>query len=379
MGPRLKLARRTLRTSGPRWTATLIADRVAPVGVLRLWPDWTVSERALGDQLRAVLGAWGMPDEHVETTVAHTLYADLRGIGSHGSAMLLHYARGVRSGSLDPRAEARVVRDGGATAVVDGGGGLGHVPADAAMRLAIERAREHGLAAVAVRNSGHFGAAGSYASLATDAGLIGLVTTSTEQPAVVPAGGAEAKLGTNAFALAAPGEDGRPFLLDMATSSASHGRIALAWRRGRRIPRGWAVDARGRAVTDARAAMEGRRLTPLGSSLALGSHKGYGLATVVEILSAVLPASEGVGHFVLALHPDRFRDDFGGGLDELAASLRASEPLDPKRPVLVAGDPEHAELERRRARGIPLPRGTIEDIRAVARASGVPFALRPGA
>jgi LDH2 family malate/lactate/ureidoglycolate dehydrogenase len=378
VGSRLDLLAETLRSSGPRWTATLVADRLAPVGVLRLWPDWTVSEVVLGKQLRAVLHAWGMGIDPVETTLRHMLYADLHGIESHGSAMLLHYSRGVESGTIDPRAEPEVVRDEGATAVVDGGGGLGHVPAELAMRLAVERAREHGLAAVAVRNSAHFGAAGSYASIATDAGLIGLVTTSVERPAVVPTRGAAARLGTNALALAAPGENGPPFLLDMATSTVSHGRIAVAWRRGRRIPRGWAVDARGRAVTNARAAMEGRRLTPLGSSPALGSHKGYGLATAVELLSAVLPASERTGHLFLALDPSRFRKAFGTGADELTDSLRATEPLDPSRPVLVAGDPERAESERRRAHGIPLPRATVEDIRAVTRAAGVPFILRSG-
>jgi LDH2 family malate/lactate/ureidoglycolate dehydrogenase len=379
LGSPFKLVADTVRASGPRWTATLVADRVLPLGVLRLWPEWRVEPDALAGQLRAVLRAWGMGDPQVETTVRHVLYADLHGVDSHGCAMLLHYQRGVAAGTFDAAAVPEVVRETDTTALVDGGGGLGHVAADTAMRLAVDKCRSAGLAAVAVRNSGHFGAAGSYASLATDAGLIGMVTTTTDLPAVVPTHGAEPMLGTNAIAFAAPARRNRPFLLDIATSTASLGRAVTAWRRGRRIPPGWAMDERGRAVTNGRVAAEGRRLTPLGSTHALGSHKGYGLAAAAAVLSSVLPGSERVGHFCLALDPARFRElaAFEGDLDVLLDSLRASAPLDPRRPVRVAGDPERAAHAERTRTGIPLPRAVVEDIRAVTRSAGVPFTLEP--
>src|SRR5262249_11507171 len=145
--------------------------------------------------------------------------------------------------------------------------------------------------------------------------------------------------------------------LDMATSTASLGKLVMAWRKSRAIPAGWALDRRGRAVTDGRLGYEGRRLTPLGSSAVLGSHKGYGLGTAVAILSSVLSgdrsaASANVGHFFLVIDPARFREpgQFGADLDVLLDSLRASAPIDRRRPVLVAGDPEDAALaERRRA------------------------------
>jgi LDH2 family malate/lactate/ureidoglycolate dehydrogenase len=250
------------------------------------------------------------------------------------------------------------------------------------MRLAIAKCRDGGLGAVAVRNSGHFGAAGGYARLAADAGLIGIAATNTEDPAVVPTFGAEARLGTNALAFAAPAEPGRPFLLDMATSTVSLGTIARAWRTGRRIPAGWAVDARGRPVRGARRAALERRLTPLGGTRAMSSHKGYGLAAVVEVLSAVLPGAEGVGHFFLALDPGAFREPgrgaFAGELASLLEWLRGTRPLDPRRPVLVAGDPERAVAAERSRSGIPLARAVVEDIRAVAHASRAPFVLDGG-
>src|SRR5262249_41605383 len=159
-----------------------------------------------------------------------------------------------------------IVHEGEATALLDGGGGLGHVPADGAMKLAIAKAAAHGIAAVAVRNSGHFGAAGSYAALAARAGLIGVATTGTRVPSVAPAFGVDAMLGTTPIAFAAPAARNRAFLLDMATSTAPLGRLGVAAQRGQAIPRGWALDQRGRPVRNARRALAQRRLTPLGGS-----------------------------------------------------------------------------------------------------------------
>lgn len=379
----------SVRDAGPLWTASLILDRLVPWGVLGLWRDWRVTPDVLAAQITAILQAWGMSPEHTAITVEHVLYADLRGIDSHGSSMLRHYHEGVSNGSLTMTPLIEVVRDAETTALVDGGGGLGHVPADTAMKLAIAKCRAAGVGAIAVRNSGHFGAAGAYVSMATAAGFIGFVTTSTKEPAVVPTYGRDAQLGTNALAFAAPAARNAPFLLDMATSTASLGRITTAWRRGRSIPSGWAVDARGRPVTSGRAAAAGRRLTPLGSSRAMGSHKGYGLSVLVEILSSVLAGvrprhrhevpNGAVGHFCLAIDPQRFRavGEFQSDLDTLLDALHATAPVAADQPVLVAGDPElAAEAERRRS-GIPVSRSVVEDIRMVTRASGAPFLLTP--
>jgi LDH2 family malate/lactate/ureidoglycolate dehydrogenase len=324
-----------------------------------------------------------MPTEHAATTAEYLLYADLHGIDSHGCAMLEAYRRGIGSGAICVAPTIEVVRQDASTALLDGGGGLGFVPADAAMRLAIEACRHGGVGAVAVRNSGHFGAAGAYAALAARAGFIGLATTNTREPAVVPTGGRRSMLGTNPIAFAAPAAAERPFLLDMATSTVPLGRVALAAHRGERIPDDWAVDERGRPERSARRAVRARRLTPLGGSAVGSSHKGYGLAVAVEILSALLPgaaateAGSRVGHFLLALDPARFRapDEFAPDVDALLGELRASPALDPANPVRVAGDPEFAAAEERSRRGIPLARGVVEDLRAVARACGAPFLL----
>ena len=371
----------SLRVSGPLWTASLILERVVRVNVLGRWPVRRVPVERLRGQVLAILAAWGMPEVEAATTADHLIYPDLCGIDAHGVAMLLHYHRAVSDGTMAVQASVEVVAEGPATAVLDGGGGLGHVAADRAMRVAIEKAREVGVAAVVVRRSGHFGAAGSYAAMAGEAGLLGLVTTNTLEPAVVPTFGADPMLGTNAISFAAPSSSRRGFLLDMATSTVSLGKVLTRWREGRRIPAGWALDSRGRPVRNGRLAAAQRRLTPLGSRPETASHKGYGLAAMVEILSGALPGLSaqggGVGHFFCVVDPGRFRDDGGLGrdVDLLADSLRAGRPMSPDRPILVAGDPERAARDQRLRDGIPLSRSMIEDIRTVAHRSRVPFIL----
>jgi LDH2 family malate/lactate/ureidoglycolate dehydrogenase len=380
--------RRVARESGPLWAATVAVDRLGPLGIQRLWPSRRVPAETLERQLAAVFASWGMCDEHVATTAAMVLYADLRAIDSHGSGMLPFYHRQLVAGRLEPSPRIEVVREKAATALLDGGGGLGHVPACRAMRLAVEKARTSGTAAVAVRNSGHFGAAGAYARIAAAQGMLGVVKTSTPTPAVVPTRGIDPLLGTNPIAFAAPARRHPPFLLDMATSTVSLGKLLERWRRGRSLPAGWALDREGRPATNGWSAHAGRRLTPLGGTPLLGSHKGYGLATAVEILSAVLPGlrrerggsrpgPREVGHFFLAVDPASLREDgaFADDLDELIDALHATPALEPGQPVLVAGDPEEAALAERSARGIPLSRAVLEGIRGVAASSGAPFLL----
>jgi LDH2 family malate/lactate/ureidoglycolate dehydrogenase len=376
---------RVRKDSGLLWASTLVLDRVVPVG-RRLWPPRVVTSATLGEQVGLVLRAWGLTEEHAETTVERMLYADLHGIDSHGSSMLRFYDELRAAGRLNPNPSIEIVRDGAATALIDGGGGLGHVPATLAMEQAIERSLDSGVGIAAVRNSGHFGAAGAYAAMASERGLIGIATTSTPTRTVVPTFGREPRLGSNAIAIGAPAGRNRPFLLDMATSTVSLGKLAERWKREGRIPAGWALDEHGRPVTSGRLAMRHRRLTPLGGGESTSGYKGYGLGVVVEILSALLPGVEtngsraehrSVGHFFCAIDPAAFRERgaLADELDGLIDSLHATPPAEPGRRVLVPGDPEAQVFAERSAHGIPLSRGVFEDIRAVSIASGAPFLL----
>ncbi len=346
-------------------------------------------------QAAAVLTAWGMPRQAAQITAARMIEADLRGVDSHGIGMMTQYEEMHGSGYFKMSAQARVTRDDPVTATIDGDGGLGHVPSTLASDLAIEKCRAFGLAMTAVRNSNHYGAAGVYALRIAEAGYIGLSGSSVHRAAIVPTYGAEPMFGTNPLAFAAPMRREPPFVLDMATSTAAIGKIKLALLHGQPIPEGWAVDETGAPLTDPELALATRLMTPLGGSRELGSHKGYGLAAMVEILSAVLPGalatpSRGrnraspnakgrydVGHFFVAIDPGRFGAEgaFDDDLEAMVAALRQSRPRASGQPVLVAGDPERAAEEERRKNGIPIPETYLRALRGVAKRAGAPYLL----
>ena len=340
-------------------------------------------------QLVALFEAWGLTSEDAAITADVLTRADLMGIDSHGVTLIPLYDELIRSGKLAAGADIRVTRSFGATAVIDGGGGFGQVPSVRAMDLAIERARAFGIGAVGVRNSNHYGAAGVYAIRAAEAGLIGLSTTAVYKPSIVPTFGREPRLGTNPIAFAAPARNGKPFLLDMATSTIAIGKLKLAAREGKRLPEGWALDRNGRPQPDPDQALADRLMTPLGGSRAMGGHKGYGLAAMVEVLSTLVPGAAyaplrpadaerfDVGHFHMAIHPDAFRDagDFSDDMDAFMDCLRATRPADEGEPVRVPGDPEHDAFERRSRDGIPVPRSLMRAVEAIARGCGAPFLL----
>ena len=335
-------------------------------------------------QIEALLGAWGMAAPHAAVTAEVLLAADLMGIDSHGASMLPLYGQQLRDGGATATPQIEVVHEKAAAALIDAGGGFGQVPTMMAVDMAAERAERFGIACVAIRNSNHYGAAGVYARRLAERGLIGLSTSSVWRAAIVPTGARQARLGTNPVAFAAPSARGRPFLLDMATSTAAIGKLKLAARAGTEMPEGWALTPDGEPLTDPVAALRDTLLVPL------GGHKGYGLATMVEVLSSVLPGavltpcrgaprgSHDVGHFVLALDPGLLRGSraaFEADLDRMTDALRATPPANPAQPVLVAGDPEYAAEDERLARGIPLSPAFEAQWRAVIEASRAPLLI----
>ena len=349
-----------------------------------------VTADVLRRQLAAIFEAWGMSREDVETCVRVMVETDLTGVDSHGVGMMPTYERWYREGKLKPRPDIQVVRERTSLALIDADQSLGHPPSVLAMRMAIDKAKATGVAAVAVRNSNHFGAAGYYALMAAREGCIGMAMTNAS-PILVPTFGREARLGTNPIAFAAPARRNNPFWLDMATTTVAFGKVNIARRAGKPVPEGWALDTDGSALTDSQRAFDLRRLTPLGGTRELGSHKGYGLAAMVEILCSTLSGAwltsrdpeesrantNNIGHFFLAISPDLVREEgeFQDDMDRLIDMLRATVPADPAQPVLVAGDPEYAAYAERSKSGIPMTDTLFQEVREVARASNAPFLL----
>ena len=304
--------------------------------------------------------------------------SDLHGIESHGVGRLKMYYDWIKKGIISPRVRFEVVREGPTTAVVDAHTSLGHPVAHRAMELAIAKARRYGLGAVAVRNSSHYGIAGYYARMAAEAGMIGFSLTNA-RPSVAPTFGVEPMLGTNPIAFACPTDEPFLFCFDAATSITQRGKIEVLAREGKPTPAGWVVDREGNLATDTAAILRGipkelYALLPLGGAgEEMGGHKGYGLATMVEILCAGLssgaflwalsgmekdgtPRPHRLAHFFLAVDVAQFvpRDEFQRTVGGILRELRGAAKAPGETRIYTAGEKGHAREERIRAEGVPI-------------------------
>lgn len=345
-----------------------------------------VSADALRTTVERAFAALGMPQEQAAISADALIEADLMGVSSHGVSnyIQLIYAPGLRKGYIKAKPDIRVARDAGAAVLVDGDDGMGHVVGHRAMSEAIERAKANGVGLATVRRSRHYGAAGYYALLAARRDCIGISMTNADS-FVVPTHGREARLGTNPISVAAPAGEEPLFLLDMATSTVPFGKIMLAARAGHSIPLGWAADGEGRPTTDPKAAYEARRLLPLGGTYEQGSHKGYGLAMLVDVLCGAL--AEGihrggsvggsVGHFFCAIDVEKLipLDEFRSNMDQLIRLMRDTPRVDESEPVIYPGWKEHVARVDREANGIPLHPKVLEYLGGLCEELGVESAI----
>ena len=351
------------------------------------------------EQIEAVFRAWGMSEEWIPDSVGVMAETDVRGVDSHGIAMLprQHHTRGPAAPTLTPA--WRLEREAPGIAGTHADRGLGHAISVKAMRMAVDKAKAMGIAAVAVRNSHHFGAAGAYPLIAAREGLIGFACTNALSAIMVPTRAKQPFYATNPLAFAAPTRRNRPFVLDMSTTTGAVGKVKLAWYAGKLLPEGWLVDADGRPMTDPEPAFDGRGrmktgygVTPLGSVAETASHKGYGLGGMVEILAALLSGSssageprgrpplgrpEDVGHFFMAIDPTAFREaeEYLADIDAMIDALHALPAADPAEPVMVAGEPEDLIAADRTANGVPMPRKLLDQLKELCRASNAAYVL----
>jgi L-2-hydroxycarboxylate dehydrogenase (NAD+) len=341
-----------------------------------------------------------VPEEDAAIIADNLVTADLRGVSSHGVARLRRYVKGVQDGIMLPRPDVRVVHETPATALIDGGDGLGQPVAKRAMDLAIEKAGQVGAGFVTVRNSNHYGIAGYYAMMALEHDMIGISMTNSAV-LVVPTFGRDAMLGTNPISVAAPAGEERAFVLDMATSTVPRGKLEVYNRRNKPLPLGWATDETGEPTTDAARVLDnfvklaGGGLLPLGGAgEILSGHKGYGLALLVDVLSGALPGAgyanniypkdgagkslpANVGHFFGALRVDGFRplDEFRATMDDLIRRLKnAPKAVDQDR-IYIHGEKEFELAEERAANGVLLHPKVVADLKAMAAEFDVPYTL----
>lgn len=314
--------------------------------------------------------------------------ADLRGIDSHGVSRLGGYVSLWEAGRINVKPNIQVVHEKKSTFTIDGDGGLGLVVTPRAMDIAIERSKVYGSGWGAICNSNHFGIAGYHAMKALRQDMIGMAMTNAT-PFIPPTHSKEAMLGTNPIAYAFPAFEEHPVVIDLATASVARGKIEIARRQGKEIPKGWMLDKEGNQSQDVDELKRGGMLTPLGSLEELGSHKGYALGSLVDILTGVLSGAnfgkwvppfvsflplledlpgKGLGHFVGAMEIDGFRpaEHFKKSMDTWIQSFKSAERINASQEVFVPGEKETKTAEHRKAFGIPLNDKVVSDLEGLA-------------
>jgi len=342
----------------------------------------------------AVFRALSCSEEDARLATQVLLSADLRGIDSHGIARLSGYVRLWEAKRVAACPEIRVLHETPSTATVDGGSGLGLVVAPKAMQIAIDKAKAVGSGWVSVQNSNHFGIAGYHALMALEHDMIGIALTNAS-PLVAPTFSVERLLGTNPICVAVPAGAEPPFVADMATTTAANGKLEILQRKNGVAPLGWIQDKNGHGATDPHLLKAGGALLPLGGDREHGSHKGYALGAVVDILSAVLSGAnygpwvppfpayvpmptgmpgKGIGHFFGALRIDAFRpaDDFKDHMDNWIRRFRSARTVEGQERVLIPGDPEREMEVIRRQTGIPLLGPVVDDLAYLSEKFGIP-------
>ncbi len=332
-------------------------------------------------QLSSIFRAVGTTDRHAEIAAKVLVAASVRGVDTHGVANVVGYSKNAEDGVYTVPQQTAVISESETTALVSGGNGIGLVSAYEAMEMAIAKAKKYGLGMVSIKDGHHVGMVAYYASMALEHDMIGMSMT-TAAPAVRPALGAKKMLGTNPIGFAAPAGEERDFFLDMATSTVASGKVGLARRIGVPIPAGWAVTTEGEEITEPPdGENDAWALNPLGNTREQGSHKGYGLAVMVDILCGVLSGGgfsnqlergENMS-WVMAIDIARFRDvdDFKSMMDDMIRELHATPTLPGADRVLVPGDPEADSMDDRLANGVPVENGQYAAIKARATELGV--------
>ncbi len=355
----------------------------------------TIPVETLQDFVEQAFVALGTPPDDARICAEVLLASDRQGIESHGVGRLKVYYERIRAGVQQVRTEIEIVKETETTALVDGHHGMGAVIAHRSMRLAMDKARQYGLGAVAVRNSTHFGVAGYYSRMAAAEGMIGLALTNA-RPVIPPTFGAEPMLGTNPIAFAAPSDNAYPFSFDAATSTVSRGKIEVLARAEKPAPEGWVVDAAGAPLTDAPEILGclengSAMLLPLGGAgETTGGYKGYDLAAMVEILCATLcggaymkdllgKAPDGsrrpymLGHFFLAIDIAHFLPVAVSGqiTGQIMRDLQNARRAPGQDRIYVAGEKEYEREEIVRERGVPLNRSLRRDLGTVRDGLGI--------
>ena len=317
-----------------------------------------------------VLEKAGVPHDDAKIVADVQVESDLRGVHTHGTVAILGYVQRINKGGTNPRPNITVIKESPFHALVDGDNGLGQLVAVKAMEICITKTKESGIATVGAQRSSHFGAAANYSMMALKEDLIGVALTNAAA-VLAPPGGLTGIFGTNPISFAAPTNHSYPMVLDLAMSVAAQQKIFQAYREEWKIPLDWGLDSEGKPTDDPRTALTSGLMPPI------GNHKGYGLAMMVEVLSAVLTGGHfgratqpsnwrpenklNVGHLFVALNPEIFMplDEFKDRMETLIADIKNSKLMEGTDRVYVPGERGYEKRQQQIKEGIPLPPATV--------------------
>jgi len=353
-----------------------------------------IDPKTLENFMRDVFIGLGVPKKDADIITDVLITSDLRGIDSHGIQRCKMYYDRIKEGIYNTKTEIKILKDGPTTALIDGGCGMGHVIAHKAMKMAILKAKKYGLGAVAVRNSTHFGIAGYYSLMAIKEGMIGLAVTNA-RPSMPPTFGVEPMLGTNPLTIGAPTDEKFPFLIDCATTIIQRGKVEVYNRINKPLPDGVVINDKGKTETDPGKVLEDlgkgkAALLPLGGKgEETSGYKGYGYATLVELLSAALQdgiflkdtigiVEDGqkrlkVGHFFLAINIKNFipLESFKETAGAIMRGLRNSKKIPGAERIYTAGEKESIAEKQRVQTGIPINKNLQQDIKTMQKELGL--------
>jgi len=371
--------------------------RPAPLNKTKNMKKKTYDPEYLRDFITRFFEKLGAPPADAAAVADVFVRAELRNLPSHGMIRLKDHYQLWEAGRLNMRPEIRVVHESPSTAVLDGDNGIGMLVATRAMQTAIEKARTAGSGWVAVRNSNHFGIGSYYTLMAVEAGMIGLAMTNGN-PLVAPANSVDRLLGTNPIAVAVPAGKYPPFVGDFSTTPIARGKLAVAAKKGEKVPFGYVIDKEGNPSDDPDILKKGGAMVPLGGDLAHGSHKGYALGAIVDILSGVLSGAnfgpfvppnlaylplpdeqvgKGMGHFFGAWRIDAFMPDetFRERMDRWIEIFRNAKPV-PGKKVLIPGDIEREAEERISREGITIIPAIQDEVKELAEKLDLDFEVK---
>lgn len=329
-----------------------------------------------------VLAQLGIPREDARQAADVIAQSDISGVDSHGLSRLSMYAGRIKQGLVNKTPHLKKIVDNDSVMAFDGDNGLGLVNVPRVMDICIEKARQKGVAVATIKNSNHYGVGNYYALKAIKQNMISVLMTNTT-PCMAPTGGTELLIGTNPVTIGVPAGKHFPVILDMATSTVAFGKLQAMARKDEKIPFGWAITKEGKPTDSAKEAIEG-------SVLPIAGYKGYGLAVIIDLLSAVLagaafakdigrldrpnnPQPEKIGHFLAVIDVAKFQPvaEFKETVDTYIQTMKNSNKIAGVKEIFLPGEIELIKTKERKEKGIPVEPTLAQAIVGLAKEIGL--------